>query len=72
MKRNLHHGLPVTMFSSFTVIKRFMRTPESWPCFPELSLKALCFESRQKGPVVPPHHGGDPHRAARALSTALP
>lgn len=43
-------GLIVTMFSSFTVIKRFMRTQASWPCFSEPFQKAL--QSRQKGSFV--------------------
>lgn len=41
-------GLTITMFSSFAVIKRFMRTQESWPLLP----RTLYLKNRQKAPLV--------------------
>lgn len=59
-------GLTITMFSSFTVIKRFMRTQESWPLFP----RTLHLKHRQKGPLVS-HALEGPTKGQLVLSAQL-
>lgn len=58
--------LTITMFSSLTVIKRFMRTQESWPLFP----RTLYLKNRQKGLLVS-HALEGPTEGQLALSAQL-